>query len=257
MADISHTPTAHGPSTTPRNALRWFGIIFALAFPAAITWLYFDFAEDYSGGIQRVVYLTVKVIQFAFPAVWTVLALREPLRTAHPTRSGLLLGTAFSLAVVAAGMALFAFALRDLPAFSAAPKLIHSKIAAYGIDSPAKFFLLTGFYSLVHSLLEEYYWRWFVFRELRQVVPFWPAAIISSIGFTLHHVIVLAVFFGSAAWLVALLTISIAIGGVFWAWLFNRSNSVFDTWPSHLIIDVGIFLGVGYPLVRHLFNVGG
>jgi hypothetical protein len=39
--------------------------------------------------------------------------------------------------------------------------------------------------------------------------------------------------------------------------LFDRSDSVFDTWPSHLVIDAGIFLAIGYPLVRQLLDAGG
>jgi membrane protease YdiL (CAAX protease family) len=167
-----------------------------------------------------------------------------------------LLGVAFSAAVVAAGMALFHLALDDLPKFAAASEMIHAKIAAYGIDSSLKYFLLAGFYSLFHSLLEEYYWRWFVFRQLRHKMALWPAAVISAIAFTLHHIIVLGVFFQGAPWLVALLAGAIAVGGIFWAWLFDRSDSVFDTWPSHLLIDAGLFVGIGFPLVRHLLAAG-
>jgi membrane protease YdiL (CAAX protease family) len=53
--------------------------------------------------------------------------------------------------------------------------------------------------------------------------------------------------------LVALLSAATAIGGFVWAWLYERSDSIFDTWPSHLLIDVGVFFGVGYELVRHAF----
>jgi hypothetical protein len=67
---------------------------------------------------------------------------------------------------------------------------------------------------------------------------------------------VLGVFFQGAPWLVALLAGAIAVGGIFWAWLFDRSDSVFDTWPSHLLIDAGLFVGIGFPLVRHLLAAG-
>ena len=41
------------------------------------------------------------------------------------------------------------------------------KLTALGLQSPAAFIVLGVFYALVHSLLEEYYWRWFVFARLR------------------------------------------------------------------------------------------
>src|SRR5262245_34898274 len=116
--------TIAGSAAAPRGWLRWLGVIFALLFPALITWLFFVLAKDYSHNTQRTVYSVVKIIQFAFPAVWTVLALREPLRTSRPTPSGLLLGAAFGAVVVAAGLAAYAFALDDLPVFAAASELI-------------------------------------------------------------------------------------------------------------------------------------
>ena len=104
------------------------------------------------------------------------------------------------------------------------------------------------FYSLFHSLLEEYYWRWFVFRQLRRLVPLWPAIVVSALGFMGHHVIVLSEFFKEAPWLAWLFSSAVAVGGVFWAWLYERTGSLFGPWLSHLLIDAGIFW-VGYDLV--------
>jgi membrane protease YdiL (CAAX protease family) len=252
--DADQNAFANAPATDdPYRARRWAGLVFAIAFPTLITWLYFVFADRYSSGAQQSIYLAVKIIQFGFPAAWTLLALREPLRTARPTASGLMLGAAFGVAVVAAGMALFKTALAGLPIFTAAAELIQHKIADYGINTAAKYFVLAGFYSLFHSLLEEYYWRWFVFRQLRHLMAFWPAAMISAIAFTLHHVVVLGVYFKDAPWLIALFAGAIAIGGVFWAWLYNRSGSIFDPWLSHLLLDAGLFFGIGFELVRPMF----
>jgi membrane protease YdiL (CAAX protease family) len=251
MDDHNREISAGVSPSDPYRSLRWGGLAFAIAFPTLITWGYFVLAGRYSTGTQQTVYLIVKVIQFTFPAAWTWLALREPLRTSRPTASGMLLGIAFSVVVVSAGMALFEFALRDTSVFTAAAELIHRKIEAFGIDSAWKYFLMAGFYSLFHSLFEEYYWRWFVFRQLRRLMPLWPAVIISGVAFTLHHIVVLGVFFQGAPLLIAVLAAAIAIGGFFWAWLYQRSNSIFDTWLSHLLIDAGLFFGVGYELVRH------
>jgi membrane protease YdiL (CAAX protease family) len=179
--------------------------------------------------------------------VWLVL--REPLRTGRATAEGLLLGAAFGLCVVAAGWFCFDLVLRDLAAFTNAKALILDKIGGFGIDSIWKYVLLAAFYSLFHSLLEEYYWRWFVFRQLRLLVPLWPAILVSSLGFMGHHVIVLNEFFKQAPGLAWALSVAVAAGGGFWAWLYNRSQSIFGPWLSHMIIDAGIFW-IGYDLVR-------
>jgi membrane protease YdiL (CAAX protease family) len=237
------------PSVPPPRTLLWSGVLFALVFPTIITWGYFVFAGRYSSGAQQATYLIVKGIQFAFPIVWVWFVLRGPLRTGPATVHGLLLGAAFSFVVVGAGWVLFDRLLRDADAFSSAAALIHEKIGGFGIDSPWKYAVLASFYSVFHSLLEEYYWRWFVFWQLRQLAPLWPAIIISALAFMGHHVIVLAEFFKETLWLAWLLSSAVAVGGVFWAWLYERTGSLFGPWLSHLLIDAGVFW-IGYDLVR-------
>ncbi|HEX3600459.1 MAG TPA: CPBP family intramembrane glutamic endopeptidase [Lacipirellulaceae bacterium] len=236
-----------------RRALRWAGLVFAIFFPSLITWAYFIFAERYSTGIKQSVFLSAKITQFAFPLLWTWLVLREPLRTSRPTWSGVLMGITFGAAVAIVGTAVFDLYLRDTQIFAAAAEMIQQKIKTFGIDTAGKYYVLAGFYSICHSFLEEYYWRWFVFKQLRRVVSLWPAVFISGVGFTLHHIVILCIYFHGVPWLVGLLAVGTAIGGFVWAWLYERSDSIFDTWPSHLLIDVGVFFGVGYELVRHAF----
>jgi membrane protease YdiL (CAAX protease family) len=103
------------------------------------------------------------------------------------------------------------------------------------------------FYSLVHSGLEEYYWRWFVFGQLSRRVPLAAAIAISSLGFMAHHVLVLSQFFhgyGAATWFFSL---CVAVGGAVWAWLYQRSGSLYGPWVSHMIIDAGLMV-IGYQL---------
>ena len=146
--------------------------------------------------------------------------------------------------------------LRDTSAFAAAAPKIHAKINQFGIDAAWKYAVLGVFYSLIHSFLEEYYWRWFVFRQLHKLLPLWTAILISALAFMGHHVIVLSQFFSELPWLAWLLSAAVAIGGVFWAWLYDRCGSLYSAWLSHLLIDAGIFW-VGYDLVRDAFQSGG
>jgi membrane protease YdiL (CAAX protease family) len=236
-------------SEIPRRKLVIAGVIFAMIYPTIITWGYFVFSERFSVGLQQTIFLIVKSIQFAFPLAWVWFVLREPLRTGRASAQGLLLGAAFSVTVVLGGWLIFDSWLRDLPIFETATTLIHEKVAGFGIDSVWKYAVLAAFYSLFHSLLEEYYWRWFVFRQLRRLVPAWPAIVISALGFMGHHVVVLNEFFKDTPWLVWLLSSAVAVGGLFWAWLYERTNSLFGPWLSHLLLDAGIFW-IGYDLLR-------
>ena len=193
-------------SADPLRSRRIAGLFFAYLFPTLITWCYFVLAGRYPMGTQQTVFLIVKIIQFAFPAAWTFLALREPLRT---TQANCPRRPAWCRVRGQRRRCRFArcskSALQQLPIFTTAAELIQHKIGAFGIASAGTYFVLAAFYSLFHSLLEEYYWRWFVFQQTRRVMPLWPAAVLSAIGFTLHHIVVLSVFFRGVPWLVALL----------------------------------------------------
>ena len=112
---------------------------------------------------------------------------------------------------------------------------------------PLGYAILGGFYAVVHSFLEEYYFRWFVFGRLRELLRFAPAAIVSGLAFMAHHVIVLYVFLGPSLH-TAFLSLCIAAGGFIWAWQYERSRSLLGPWISHMIVDTGIFL-VGYHML--------
>lgn len=223
-------------------------IAVALVLPTLVTWLYFEAAADHPV-LTQVAFGVGKTIQFVLPLVWVVLVQRQRLRLTSPRRDGLAIGLAFGLAVGAAMLVLYYFVLGPRGFFSGPAEEVRQKVAEFGVTTVGSFALMGLFYSLVHSLLEEYYWRWFVFGQLRRGLSLPPAIAISSIAFTAHHVIVLARYFGwdsPATWL---FVAGIAIGGAVWAWLYDHSKSLYGPWLSHLIVDAAIFW-IGYDLVR-------
>ena len=64
-----------------------------------------------------------------------------------------------------------------------------------------------------------------------------------------HHVIVLAVYL-PAQYRVAVLFFSamVAVGGLLWARLYEKSGSLYAPWLSHLIVDVALMV-IGYDLM--------
>lgn len=109
-------------------------------------------------------------------------------------------------------------------------------------------FILFGlFISLLHSFLEEYYWRWFVFGNLHRYLRSkqW-AHIAGAIGFAAHHVVVTTQFFeGAMGWLFGC---SVGVGGAIWSWLFVRHRSLIGAWVSHVIVDLTL-MSIGYWLI--------
>jgi uncharacterized protein len=235
-------------TSPPASFARWLGVLVGLVFPTFVTWAYFFQVADAEQNVQQAVMATLKVTQFALPLVWTCLVLRERIQWQRLTARGVAIGLAFGAAVVLAGWLVFEFLLADSPLFVSATDQIRAKVASFGIDSLWKYAALAAFYSLAHSLLEEYYWRWFVFGQLCRLVPLWPAIVVSSLGFMAHHVLVLSLYFGWWTAPTLLFSAAVALGGAFWAWLYNRTGSLVGPWLSHAVIDAGIFF-IGYRLV--------
>jgi membrane protease YdiL (CAAX protease family) len=152
--------------------------------------------------------------------------------------------------VVAAGMfGLYYGFLRDSSVFGNTPAMVRRKLEEFGLDTPAAFFAFAGFLCVIHSFLEEYYWRWFVFGQLRRVVPLGSAILVSSFAFMAHHVIVLNVYFPGQFWTATLpFSLCVAGGGGVWACLYQRSGSLLGPWLGHLLIDAAILV-IGYDLV--------
>jgi membrane protease YdiL (CAAX protease family) len=177
-----------------------------------------------------------------------LLVQKGSLRLWPATTRGVGTGLVFGVIVAAAAGALYAGALRNSELLSAATPEIHDKLAGWKIDTRWEFALLGVGYSLIHSLLEEYYWRWFVFGQLRRGTSVPTAIVVSALGFMAHHVLVLGKFFGfdnPATWL---LSGCVAVGGAVWAWLYDRSGSLLGPWLSHLLVDAAIF-SIGFAIV--------
>jgi len=226
----------------------WIGIGFALALPTLATLTYFVWAAGSPQIVQQAAYASAKLLQFSFPIVWTRFVLGRPIAILRG-RGGIGAGVAFGALVL--GLALVAYHqwFRAEPFLAAAAGTAREKVLGFGADTPSKYAALGAFYSLAHSFLEEYYWRWFVFGQLRRRLALGPAILVSSLGFAAHHVVLLSTFLGPAPWVTFLFSLAVAVGGAFWAWLYARHGSLWGPWLSHSLVDVAIFL-VGYDLVR-------
>ncbi len=237
-------------ATTRRD---WVAVLFALALPTFVTLAYFVWSEGLDAGLRQTVYGVAKVVQFGFPIFWVGFVQRNRPKLWPVSYSGVGVGVAFGLSVLVAALGLYQGWFKDAPFFTAGIGPIQAKIADMGFNALWKFAALGVFYSLLHSLLEEYYWRWFVFDQLKRLTQLGPAIAISALGFMAHHVLVIGAFFGMSSPLTWLLSAAVAVGGAFWAWLYHRSGSLMGPWLGHCLVDAAIFL-IGYDLAKPLFS---
>jgi len=255
----------------PDRSVGWAVLLLAMVFPTILTLAYFVLLSGHSAWLQQLVYAVGKTIQFTFPAL--VVALPGMRRSSSGfriatmrvlswrLRSGwlriqapkLALGAGFGLLVLAAMFGLYHLMWKANPAFADAIEAIRGKIVGLGINALWIYVAVGAFYALCHSGLEEYYWRWFVFGQLRNRLRWTFAVAVSSLAFMAHHVIVLATYFGWSSPWTYVFSLSVAVGGVVWAWLYERSGSLAAPWLSHLVVDAAIFL-VGYDLAQDVLT---
>jgi membrane protease YdiL (CAAX protease family) len=234
---------------TKTNAAESSALVFALVFPTVLTWVYFIALADSDPSLQKGAYGIGKVIQFAFPLVFVLLVRKERLQFRGLETSGLVLAIGFGLLVSGSMLIFYHFWLKPAGFFAGeVTEEVRGKLKSFGVDSLAAYAVVAVFYSLVHSLLEEYYWRWFVFGRLRNLTPLSAAIAISSVGFAAHHVLVLAKYFGWGSPATWLFSAGVAVGGVVWAIVYQRSKSLLGPWLSHLLVDAAIF-AIGWDLM--------
>ena len=235
--------------STPSTRLDIWGLTLALCFPSILTWIYFVALADAETTIQQVVYTTGKVAQFAFPLFFLAFVVREPLRLPFHRRHGLVEGILSGLVILASIVSLWRLLVWiDSPLLADLVPNISAKVVGLGVATPWRYAALGFSYSLFHTFLEEYYWRWFVFGRLRRHAGFGLSITLSSVGFMAHHVIVMGAYAGWTSPYTYLFSVAVAVGGGYWAWLYERSETLVAPWVSHLFVDVAVF-SVGFALL--------
>ncbi|MDO4586946.1 MAG: type II CAAX endopeptidase family protein [Planctomycetia bacterium] len=236
-------------SNPKKRCSKWI-ILATLLFPSLITLIYFVFGEQ-NAILQKTAYLLGKTVQFGFPVVWTAFVLKERWRIRRFSSKGIAEGGIFGGLVFVLIVGLF-YLFQFFPEFRESIDQMKTEVfvrmTRLGLGSPLPYFFLAVFYSVIHSGLEEYYWRWFAFRLVNQYCPWLIAAIIANLGFALHHVIILGCYFGFASFLTWFCVLGVFIGGLYWSILYHRSNSIYGPWLSHGLVDAAIFF-VGFLIV--------
>ncbi|NNF43567.1 MAG: CPBP family intramembrane metalloprotease [Phycisphaerales bacterium] len=188
------------------------------------------------------VFAAAKVWMIALPLVWWVAIDRRRPSLSPARMGGFRLGIGLGLLI--SGLIFLAFAL-------AGPRLIdaeHVRAMAQqnGIGTPTRYLLAAVYWICVNSVLEEYVYRWFIFRKLEVLMPARLAVVGSAVCFTVHHVIALKVQFD---WPVTVIgSVGVFAGGAIWSWLYARYQSIWPAYVSHAIVDVAVF-AVGWRII--------
>ena len=212
----------------------WICLAIAAFLPFIGSFAYFVFAGDHPAA--RWIYGGVKLFTLLWPLIALRWLIKSPIQFRFPSNistsrslleglcSGILLGGSICLAMLTP--------LGDLVASSSAS--ISAKVDDLGLRN--HFWTFAVLISIGHSLLEEYYWRGFVFTQLRHRFSLPWSHALAGLAFSLHHMVICSQFF-PIPWGI-FLGGSVAIGGVLWSYLYHRHGHFYGAWLSHLIVDI-------------------
>lgn len=196
--------------------------------------------------VAQALYAGAKVFTLVWPFFAAVFILREPLR--WPGR-----GWGHHLRAIPAGAfwgLLFAGLMAGLLMTPMGAVVAESagriRLKAQQMGILDWYWPFAIFLSLGNSLVEEVYWRWFVYGRLRGMVGVWPAHLLAGAAFAAHHVVVAMQFFPPAWGL--FFGLSVGVGGVAMSLLYQRQGTLAGAWACHLAADLGI-MAIGYRLL--------
>jgi hypothetical protein len=211
----------------------------AILVPAPSVGVVLAMGVDPGGPSGAAAWLLSKVWLFGLPLAWWVFVERGRLSRSPMRHGGLAAGMVTGLAIAAIVLAAYGLVGRSLIDHGAA----RAQMIGMGLGGVWRFAGLAFYWITINSVLEEYVWRWFVYRQWVVAVGgriVW-AVLLAGLAFTVHHVLALGYSFGWDPIVVGLGSLGVLIGGVMWSALYARYRSIWPGWISHACADVAVF----------------
>jgi len=123
---------------------------------------------------------------------------------------------------------------------------VRDRARQVGVDNPILYSVAGLYWMFINSFLEEFVWRWFVYRQCELLVSGLNAVVLSALFFTCHHTVGLAAYFD---WRVTLLgSLGVFLAGAIWSWCYLTFRSLWPGYISHVFADIAIFI-IGWRLI--------
>jgi membrane protease YdiL (CAAX protease family) len=96
--------------------------------------------------------------------------------------------------------------------------------------------------TLINPMMEEYFWRGFLFRKLQQH----PGSLWTGALFSLHHWVMFREWFSDELLWIA--TLGLALSGILLNWLYHHTGNLWAGLCTHMAADLAIIIA-GYHLL--------
>lgn len=190
----------------------YFKCVPAMVLPCFGAWLYFILLAG--SPVAHWIYTGTKIFTLAWPVfIYSVIErkkIKNPFRDLDLSYhlKSIPLGLASGGAIVGLMLLLYLYSPLGIFIKGFAPVL---RDHAIKMGIAEHYIAFTLFLSLVHSGIEEYFWRWFVFGRLRLILSLKRAYLLAGLSFAAHHYVVLYAYF--PLWVAFVLGTGVGIGG--------------------------------------------
>ncbi|WP_204137418.1 CPBP family intramembrane glutamic endopeptidase [Halomicronema sp. CCY15110] len=187
------------------------------------------------GAGGQALFVATRVWILVLPLLWVWRIDRQSLSLGWPTRQEWWVGGWLGLAMF--GVIYGAYVLLGQRWIDV--EVTRSQATAVGLLNPWIFAAFAIYFTFVNALVEEYIWRWFVYRKCEVLVPGGGAVALAALCFTLHHVVSLFGF--TENWVVTSLgSIGVFVAGATWSACYLRYQSLWACYISHAWADLAI-----------------
>ena len=104
--------------------------------------------------------------------------------------------------------------------------------------SKSNFIYVAIYISFINSLLEEFFFRGFLFLNLNKTMNSSLAYTISALAFSIYHVAILSNWFNPILFVVAL--VALFIGGLIFNRLNIKNENIYNSWLVHMFANFAI-----------------
>jgi membrane protease YdiL (CAAX protease family) len=292
LSQIQSQPrTQSMPQTHAMTKLRFLLLMVACFLPLVGALTYFYWAPNKEE--MRIYYSLSKGLQFTLPIiVWALYKpgilkkVQELFRlpsSKKEFRSTLYWSLGASAFFLVGGYMTYTRLFRSALYSPGLKEALSTKILDFGVHSVFDYYVLAFLISVIHSFLEEYYWRAYVHVEFEAIIPSstksgsnitntpvsnspnsksaalssqlkkwgpWLAIFCSSLAFTLHHIVVISYYaqIENRILVSALACLVVFLCGALWAFMYMRFRNVYAAWISHIAADI-VMVGIGYDVL--------